>query len=81
MKFKKKEKIYALFYFAEKEFLFHEVLVFTSSEKGKRPTIHAAFGWRIQCGVEVTELSTNKQHSLSHYWLDPGFFDAKKPAG
>ena len=27
---------------------------------------HAAFGWRIHCGVEVTELSTNKQHSLSH---------------
>jgi hypothetical protein len=27
---------------------------------------HAAFGWRIHCGVEVTELSTNKQLSLSH---------------
>jgi hypothetical protein len=27
---------------------------------------HAAFGWRIHCGVEVTELSTNKQHTLSH---------------
>jgi hypothetical protein len=26
---------------------------------------HAASGWRIHCGVEVTELSTNKQHSLS----------------
>ncbi len=26
---------------------------------------HAASGWRIQCGVEVTELSTNKQLSLS----------------
>jgi len=26
----------------------------------------AASGWRIHCGVEVTELSTNKQHSLSH---------------
>jgi hypothetical protein len=26
---------------------------------------HAAFGWRIHCGVEVTELSTNKQLSLS----------------
>jgi hypothetical protein len=25
----------------------------------------AAFGWRIHCGVEVTELSTNKQHTLS----------------
>jgi hypothetical protein len=24
---------------------------------------HAASGWRIHCGVEVTELSTNKQHS------------------
>jgi len=26
---------------------------------------HAASGWRIHCGVEVTELNTNKQHSLS----------------
>jgi hypothetical protein len=26
---------------------------------------HAASGWRIHCGAEVTELSTNKQHSLS----------------
>jgi hypothetical protein len=25
---------------------------------------HAASGWRIHCGVEVTELNTNKQHSL-----------------
>ena len=25
---------------------------------------HAASGWRIRCGVQVTELSTNKQHSL-----------------
>jgi hypothetical protein len=24
-----------------------------------------ASGWRIHCGVEVTELSTNKQHTLS----------------
>jgi hypothetical protein len=24
---------------------------------------HAAFGWRIHCGVEITELSTNKQHT------------------
>jgi hypothetical protein len=23
------------------------------------------FGWRIHCGVEVTVLSTNKQHTLS----------------
>jgi hypothetical protein len=23
------------------------------------------FGWRIHCGVEVTESSTNNQHSLS----------------
>ena len=28
-------------------------------------TPHAASGWRIYCGVEVTELSTNKQLSLS----------------
>jgi hypothetical protein len=26
---------------------------------------HAASGWRIHCGVEVTELTTNKQHTLS----------------
>jgi hypothetical protein len=26
---------------------------------------HAASGWRIHCGVEVTELSTHKQHTLS----------------
>jgi hypothetical protein len=26
---------------------------------------HAASAWRIHCGVEVTELSTNKQHTLS----------------
>ena len=25
----------------------------------------AASDWRIHCGVEVTELSTNKQHTLS----------------
>jgi hypothetical protein len=24
-------------------------------------------GWRIHCGVKVTELSTNKQHTLSFY--------------
>ena len=27
---------------------------------------HAASDWRIHCGIEVTELSTNKQHTLSH---------------
>ena len=26
---------------------------------------HTASGWRIHCGVEVTELSTNKQHTLT----------------
>ncbi len=26
----------------------------------------ATSSWRIHCGVEVTELSTNKQHTLSH---------------
>jgi hypothetical protein len=29
-------------------------------------------GWRIHCGVEVTELSTNKQHTLSRkdkHWV------------
>jgi hypothetical protein len=30
-----------------------------------RMKLHAASGWRIHCGVKVTELSTNKQHSLS----------------
>jgi hypothetical protein len=25
---------------------------------------HAAHDWRIHCGVEVTELSTNEQHTL-----------------
>jgi len=24
-----------------------------------------SFGWRIHCGVEVTESSTNKQHTFS----------------
>jgi hypothetical protein len=28
------------------------------------------FGCRIQCGVEVTELSTNKQHTLSKQLSD-----------
>jgi hypothetical protein len=28
-------------------------------------TLPRGFGWCIHCGVEVTELSTNKQHSLS----------------
>ena len=31
---------------------------------------HAASGWRIHCGVEVTELSTNKQHTLSLLLID-----------
>jgi hypothetical protein len=35
---------------------------------------HAASGWRIHCGVEVTELSTNKQHTLSPD--SRGFIDA-----
>jgi hypothetical protein len=26
---------------------------------------HVAHDWRIHCGVEVTELGTNKQHTLS----------------
>jgi hypothetical protein len=29
------------------------------------------FGWRIHCSVEVTELSTNKQHTLSQSLLHP----------
>jgi hypothetical protein len=42
------------------------------------PTVshHAASGWRIHCGVEVTELSTNKQHTLSHQQLPPLTSDA-----
>jgi hypothetical protein len=39
------------------------VLVLTMAGR-KEP--HAASGWRIHCGVEVTELSTNKQHTLSN---------------
>jgi hypothetical protein len=27
---------------------------------------NAASGWRIHCGIEVTELSTNKQHTHTH---------------
>jgi hypothetical protein len=34
-----------------------------SSQKDRHN--HAVSGWRIHCGVEVTELSTNKQLSLS----------------
>ena len=30
--------------------------------------IHAASGWRIHCGVEATELSTNKQDTLSYIY-------------
>ena len=33
---------------------------------------HAASGWRIHCGVEVTELSTNKQLSLSFHPVSRG---------
>jgi hypothetical protein len=29
------------------------------------PTQSRGFGWRIHCGVEVTESSTNKQHTLA----------------
>jgi hypothetical protein len=29
-------------------------------------TTSRGFGWRIHCGVEITELSTNKHHSLAH---------------
>ena len=32
----------------------------------RNPHNHSrGFGWRIHCGVEVPELSTNKQHTLS----------------
>jgi hypothetical protein len=31
---------------------------------------HAASDWRIRCGVEVTELSTNKQHTLSRNYKE-----------
>jgi hypothetical protein len=34
-----------------------------------QPCGHAAFGWQIHGGVEVTELSTNKQLSLSVLWI------------
>jgi hypothetical protein len=36
-----------------------------SKERQSTSNPHAAFDWRIHCGVEVTELSTNKQHTLS----------------
>jgi hypothetical protein len=29
-------------------------------------TTSRGFGWRIHCGVKVTEISTNKQHTRSH---------------
>ena len=41
------------------------VLGFVGAHGGSFNDPHAASGWRIHCGVEVTELSTNKQHSLS----------------
>ena len=40
-----------------------KVRVHTYTQHHTHP--HAASGWRIHWGVEVTELSTNKQHSLS----------------
>ncbi len=40
---------------------------------------HAASGWRIHCGVEVTELSTNKQHSLWNYSTSPEVQTDAKP--
>jgi hypothetical protein len=41
---------------------------------------HAASGWRIHCGVEVTESSTNKQHTLSPWVMDPSFLDHPRHA-
>jgi hypothetical protein len=40
-------------------------LIFVSARTNKRHHHPRGFGWRIYCGVEVTESSTNKQHSLS----------------
>ena len=40
-----------------------------SATTASQHTPHAASGWRIHCGVEVTELSTNKQHFFSHFLL------------
>ena len=31
----------------------------------RETSVSRGFGWRIHCGVEVTESSTNKQHTLS----------------
>ena len=45
------------------------VRVHTYTQTPHTHTPHAASGWRIHCGVEVTELSTNKQHTLSLYIL------------
>ena len=42
-----------------------EPLRLTCASSGADTAPHVAFGWRIHCGVEVTKLSTNKQHTLS----------------
>jgi hypothetical protein len=42
--------------------LFHIISARPSKQTQKIPH---GFGWRIHCGVEVTESSTNKKHSLS----------------
>jgi hypothetical protein len=38
------------------------------------------FGWRIHCGVEVTESSTNEEHTLSRHTHGWGYTHAFQPA-
>ena len=74
----KKEKNYARFYLAGKRFFF---MMWLWSKKQNAPLfttfvvtcIHVpslrytrGLGWRMHCGVEVTESSTNKQHHPLH---------------
>ena len=40
-------------------------------ERGELRRVHylsRGFGWRIHCGVKVSESSTNKQHTLHGWW-------------
>jgi hypothetical protein len=41
-------------------------LIVNSPQSGPEMRTSRGLGWRIHCGVEVTESSTNKQHTLSN---------------
>ena len=43
----------------------HSICLAPKGGRKRKDMPHAAFGWRIHCSVEVTESSTNKQHTLS----------------